>query len=61
MTSPGDGPRARRSANVGEQVSPGQGIFSISQTNDVWINAFIEETNMRRVQPGAEVEVGSAA
>jgi membrane fusion protein (multidrug efflux system) len=57
ITSPVDGTVARRSANVGEQVSPGQGIFSISQTNDVWINAFIEETNIRRVQPGAEVEV----
>lgn len=57
VTSPVDGTVARRMANAGEQVSPGQGIFSITQSNDVWIAAYIEETHIRRVRPGSDVEV----
>lgn len=57
ITAPVDGIIARRVANVGEQVAPGQGIFSITETDKVWVQAYIEETHIRRVQPGAPVEI----
>lgn len=57
ITSPVDGVVARRMANVGEQVQPGQGLFAITQTNDVWVSAYVEETNIRRVHQNAPVDV----
>lgn len=57
ITSPVEGVVARRSANAGEQVAPGQAIFSVNQTDQVWIAAYIEETQINRVQPDEAVEV----
>ncbi|HEY9855569.1 MAG TPA: HlyD family secretion protein, partial [Stenomitos sp.] len=57
ITAPVDGIVARRIANVGEQVAPGQGIYSVTETDKVWIQSYIEETNIRRVHPDADVEV----
>lgn len=57
ITSPVDGTVARRMANVGEQVSTGQGIYAISETGNLWVSAHVEETHIARVKPDAAVEV----
>jgi membrane fusion protein (multidrug efflux system) len=57
ITAPVDGVIARRMSNVGEQVSPGQGLFSLTETDKVWIASYIEETTISRVREGADVEV----
>lgn len=55
--APANGIVARRMANVGEQVQPGQGIYSVAKTDDIWVLAYIEETEIRRVRPDAAVDV----
>lgn len=57
ITSPVDGVVARRMANVGEQVSTGQGVYSISELGNLWVSAYVEETHIRRVKPDAAVDV----
>ncbi|HEY9898202.1 MAG TPA: HlyD family secretion protein [Pantanalinema sp.] len=57
LTAPVSGVIARRMSNVGEQVSPGQGLYSLTETDKVWIASYIEETYIRRVQQGAPVDV----
>lgn len=55
--APANGIVARRMVNVGEQVQPGQGLFSIAKTDNIWILAYVEETAIRRVHQGAPVDV----
>ncbi|HEY9722856.1 MAG TPA: HlyD family secretion protein [Oscillatoriaceae cyanobacterium] len=57
ITAPANGFIARRSVNIGEQVQPGQGLFSLAETDHVWVVANVEETNIRRVHLGAPVDV----
>lgn len=57
VLAPTDGIVVRRAANPGEQVTPGQAVVSIARTKPVWIQAYVEETQIRRVRPGAPVEV----
>jgi membrane fusion protein (multidrug efflux system) len=57
ILAPNNGIVARRMANVGEQVQPGQGIFSIAKTDNIWVLAYIEETEIRRVHQGAAADV----
>ncbi|HEY9766431.1 MAG TPA: HlyD family secretion protein [Chroococcales cyanobacterium] len=57
ITAPVAGTVARRMVNPGEQVSPGQGLFSVSEAGNIWISAFVEETKIRRVKKGAPVEI----
>lgn len=57
ITAPANGFIARRSVNIGEQVQPGQGLFSLAETDHVWVVANVEETNIRRVHVGAPVNV----
>jgi membrane fusion protein (multidrug efflux system) len=57
ITAPANGMVARRTTNVGEQVAPGQGLFSLAKTDTVWVLAYVEETEIRRVAPNASVHV----
>jgi membrane fusion protein (multidrug efflux system) len=57
ISAPVDGLIVRKIAHSGEQVSPGQGIFSLAETDRVWVSAYIEETNIRRVHEGAPVDI----
>ncbi|MGE5707761.1 MAG: HlyD family secretion protein [Bacteroidota bacterium] len=56
ITAPVDGTIARRMSNQGEQVTAGQGMFALVESRHLWINAYIEETKIRRVQPEAPVD-----
>jgi membrane fusion protein (multidrug efflux system) len=57
ITAPADGLIVRRTMNAGEQVAPGQAVFSLVKTDKLWINAYVEETQIRRVRVGEPVEV----
>ncbi|MDB5098435.1 MAG: secretion protein HlyD [Cyanobacteria bacterium RYN_339] len=57
ITAPANGIVARRMANVGEQVQPGQGIYAVAKTDTIWVLAYVEETQIRRVAQGAPVDV----
>ncbi len=56
IVSPFDGVVALKSANTGEVVVMGQPLFSIVSTNDLWVNARIEETYIGKLKVGQLVE-----
>lgn len=59
ITAPSDGTIVRKGANIGDSLSPGQTIVTMTQTNYVWVSANFKETQLQNVRPGqsAEVEV----
>ena len=57
LICPIQGVVAKRMADQGQMVQPGQPIFVVFNPEDKWIVANVEETKVRRVQPGADVKV----
>lgn len=57
ITSPVDGIVSQTIADAGERVQPGQPIVVVNDPQDVWIEANIEETRLRKVQVGQPVEI----
>jgi len=59
IAAPSDGTIVRKGANIGDSLSPGQTIVTMTQTNYVWVSANFKETQLQNVKPGqaAEVEV----
>jgi multidrug resistance efflux pump len=57
VTAPIDGLVVARSANPGDTVPAGQPILTLIDPRQLWVNANVEETQIRRVQPGQTVEV----
>lgn len=57
LICPIQGVVAKRMADQGQMVQPGQPIFVVFNPKDKWIVANVEETKVRRVRPGAGVKV----
>jgi multidrug resistance efflux pump len=57
VTAPIDGLVVARSANPGDTVPAGQPILTLVDPRQLWVNANVEETQIRRVQVGQPVEV----
>lgn len=57
VTAPVDGVVVARGANPGDTVPAGQPILTLVDPRQLWINANVEETLIRRVRPGQPVEI----
>jgi membrane fusion protein (multidrug efflux system) len=59
ILAPSDGTVVRKGANVGDSLSPGQTIVTMTRGDYVWVSANFKETQLQNVKPGqsAEVEV----
>jgi membrane fusion protein, multidrug efflux system len=57
IVSPVDGIVAKRVAEVGDRVSPGQQVVLIAQIDDLWVTANFRETQIRRMRPGQSVRI----
>lgn len=57
ITTPVGGIVAKRAVEVGQRVSPGQEVFLITQTGDLWVTANFRETQLRRMKPGQAVRI----
>lgn len=57
ILSPIDGVVAKRAAQPGQFVQPGQSLFVIVPTDRVWIKANFKESKVRLIQPGQKAEV----
>jgi len=57
VVAPMDGVVARKSAEVGQMVQPGQPLMTVVPLNDVWVTANLKETQTRDLRPGDPVEV----
>lgn len=52
-----DGVVAKRSAQVGEYVTPGQQIMAIVPLDDIWVTANFKETQLQQMHVGLPVEI----
>jgi membrane fusion protein (multidrug efflux system) len=52
IVSPVAGIVGKKAVSLGDHVAPGQEIFAISQTDDVWVTANFRETQLKNIHPG---------
>ena len=57
IVAPVDGVVTHKNVEVGQIVSPGQGLMTIIPLTDVWITANFKETQLANVHPGQRVEI----
>ena len=57
VTSPIEGIVAKKIANMGEVIKPGQPIAVIIDLNNIWVEANLEETKVEHVRPGQLVDL----
>lgn len=57
IITPVGGIVAKRMAEVGERVSPGQQVLLVAETNDLWVTANFRETQLRRMHPDQGVRI----
>jgi membrane fusion protein (multidrug efflux system) len=57
VSSPIDGVVAKKVANIGEVIKPGQTIAVIVDLNDLWVQANLEETKLEHVRLGQTVDL----
>jgi membrane fusion protein (multidrug efflux system) len=55
--APEDGIIGDKEVQVGAQVAPGQELFALTQTNDIWVTANFKETQIERMHAGQSVTV----
>jgi len=57
IITPVNGIVAKRMAEVGQTVSPGQEVFLITQIDDLWVTANFRETQLKRMRPGQSARI----
>jgi membrane fusion protein (multidrug efflux system) len=57
VVAPADGIVGRKSVNVGDRVQPGQQLFALTQTGELWVTANFRETQIRLMRPGQRARV----
>lgn len=57
ISAPISGVIAKKSLMIGDVVQPGQAMFTINDLKSVWVTANFEETKIRRIEVGADVEI----
>jgi len=57
LTSPIDGFVTVKSADVGEVLQAGSPVFTVVDLNDIWLTAYVTETDLGRVRLNQPVEV----
>jgi membrane fusion protein (multidrug efflux system) len=55
VVAPVSGLVGQRSAEIGQNVQPGQPLFSIVPLEQVWVTALFKETQLRNMRPGQRV------
>jgi len=56
LYAPADGIIAKRWLLPGDVVQPGQSIFTLTMSKNLWVVAFLEETNIASIKPGQSVK-----
>lgn len=57
VTSPADGVVAKKVANIGEVIKPGQPIAVIVDLDNIWVEANLEETKVEHVRLGQHADL----
>ena len=57
VLAPEDGIVGHKGVNPGERVEPGQTLFVLSRTDNLWVTADFRETQVRRMRTGQPAEI----
>ena len=57
IVAPAAGVLGKKAVNVGDRVQPGQQLFALTQTGDLWVTANFRETQIERMRPGQKAEI----
>jgi membrane fusion protein (multidrug efflux system) len=57
IVAPVDGLVAKRSAQVGQYVAPGQELLAVVPLDDIWVTANLKETQLKNVRVGQPVQI----
>jgi len=57
LSAPWDGVILSMAAEPGEYLNPGTPVFTIGRLDEVWLRAYVNETNLGRINLGQVVEV----
>lgn len=57
VVAPADGRVTRKSAEVGQVVSPGQLLLAVTDLSGLWVVANYKETQIEKIRPGQEVRI----
>ncbi len=55
ITAPVSGIIGKKTAEIGENVAPGQSLMALVSLNDIWITANFKETQLEHIKPGQKV------
>jgi membrane fusion protein (multidrug efflux system) len=55
--APADGYITKKSAQVGNQIQPGQPLMSVVGLNEIWVVANYKETELEHIRPGQQVRI----
>lgn len=55
--APEDGIIGDKNVQLSTQVTPGQEMFALTQTNDLWVEANFKETEVQKMRPGQSVTI----
>lgn len=57
VRAPANGIVSKRSAEIGQNVSPGQPLMAITRLDEVWVTANFKETQMNHMRPGQKASI----
>jgi membrane fusion protein, multidrug efflux system len=57
IVAPVDGLIAKRSAQAGQYVAPGQELLAVVPLDDIWVTANLKETQLKNVRVGQPVQI----
>ncbi len=55
ITAPATGIIGKKTAEIGENVSPGESLMAVVSLDDIWVTANFKETQLKRMKPGQKV------
>ena len=58
IVAPVSGIVGKKTAEIGQNVSPGEQLMAVVPLDDVWVTANFKETQLRKMKPGQKVKFG---
>lgn len=57
VRAPVSGTITNLSLHVGDYVHTGEGVITVVDTQEIWVTAYFEETELRKIKPGDKVRI----
>jgi membrane fusion protein (multidrug efflux system) len=57
IVSPAAGILGKKAVNLGDRLQPGQQLFALTQTGDLWVTANFRETQIERMRAGQKAKI----